>query len=962
MTQRLLTFVRRGTAAADDEHERVFIARYDALRAHAKRLVAHDRSLADDLIQDAYIQFTLTRPDLGAIVSLDAYLAALIRNLHISGIRRTTTPRVRHVAIEDYESADLAMALAGPEDLQEIRRSLIRVCEYGCLRKERSKAAGILLLRFFHGFYPAEIAQILRSTPRVVNDWLWKARREARLFVDDPTPAHLRAAAISQVDLRRLLDDDSVEIVSSLQAAIFSTSPPPCPTAKAIARWYGGDRDDAGALDVARLSHVAGCRECLNRICRRLGMASVDQRPPGDRGGPDDVGGGAGSRRPGSFEKRARQRARDVREHRPRQLQISVNGYEVGVLGVESARNDVRWTIRPDEPIAFTEVHSEQGLRLALLHVERPPDGDLVQRLRIALSDGRYLSLAIDFSGIHPALTVTYVDPELLPEAVRHPEHEAPDRTRPDSHADDGAAPAALRAWWTRLRAPRHRPRHLVPIASVPVLVACAAWWSLVSSPATPSVPALFDRAVAEEQASAPAPTAALHRTLAFDMRRVGSEVPVFTHRIDVWAGAERGTRALRVFDRTGHLVAGQWTTGGHTEVMTLGVVDDVWQAELSAIVFRDRYALVGPCTTTDVPDTYTVTCERPATRSLLDAFYPALHAQLEASRPARARLTLRKPDFRVLRLALTLPLDGVDHVVTIEERERATVPLTEVPPDTFAPDPRPRATPRTTPGGGVGRTRADARSLEVRLVDLVDRLAASDLLSVRHTGANDVIVAGLVSGEPQKRALLDGIAALDRHGTVTIDVRTFDEAARGSAPAARRVQLLESAVGAAPLEAHVRTRVPDVEAAVIVRELTPRVLAASGRLRRHALALDALLDRFDERARDQFDRPARASWSAFVRRQVTGCATALEELDALLAPYFDPGGEIPTGTSATLAGAVDRLAQEAATINEVIATMVTAPGTATGSPSGHPLPDDLRRHIQQARRETRAIGASAQP
>jgi DNA-directed RNA polymerase specialized sigma24 family protein len=61
-------------------------------------------------------------------VSTDAYLTALVRNLHISWIRRTATHQARHVAIEDYESADLALALAGPADQKE----MIRPCR--CLR------------------------------------------------------------------------------------------------------------------------------------------------------------------------------------------------------------------------------------------------------------------------------------------------------------------------------------------------------------------------------------------------------------------------------------------------------------------------------------------------------------------------------------------------------------------------------------------------------------------------------------------------------------------------------------------------------------------------------------------------------------------------------------------------------------------------------------------------------------
>jgi hypothetical protein len=62
-------------------------------------------------------------------VSLDAYLTALVRSLHISWARRTATHQARHLAIEDYESADRALALARHADQKEIKRNLISVCE-----------------------------------------------------------------------------------------------------------------------------------------------------------------------------------------------------------------------------------------------------------------------------------------------------------------------------------------------------------------------------------------------------------------------------------------------------------------------------------------------------------------------------------------------------------------------------------------------------------------------------------------------------------------------------------------------------------------------------------------------------------------------------------------------------------------------------------------------------------------
>jgi DNA-directed RNA polymerase specialized sigma24 family protein len=163
LTQGVLTLVPRSPIPAKQDHARAFLARYEALRAYSLRLTNQNRSLADDLVQDAYIQFTVAQPDLERIQNLDGYLAVLVRHLHISSIRRTAAHRFAHVPIHDDDSAELAWALARNDDAGRARDGLIAICEYACARKDTSKAASVLILRFFHGFYPPEIARILRA-------------------------------------------------------------------------------------------------------------------------------------------------------------------------------------------------------------------------------------------------------------------------------------------------------------------------------------------------------------------------------------------------------------------------------------------------------------------------------------------------------------------------------------------------------------------------------------------------------------------------------------------------------------------------------------------------------------------------------------------------------------------------------------------------------------------------------
>ena len=81
--------------------------------------------------------------------------------------------------------AELGLRAVGAATV-EATQELACVCRYACLRKGSSKAGSILILRFFHGYFPSEIAQIARCTPHLVDDWLRIARREARLFREEP--------------------------------------------------------------------------------------------------------------------------------------------------------------------------------------------------------------------------------------------------------------------------------------------------------------------------------------------------------------------------------------------------------------------------------------------------------------------------------------------------------------------------------------------------------------------------------------------------------------------------------------------------------------------------------------------------------------------------------------------------------------------------------------------------------
>src|SRR6266487_4392744 len=161
-----------------------FIERYERLHGWALALTAGDQERAEDLVHDAFIQFTLRRVELGAIENLDGYLHRMLRNMFLSEVRRASNLQQLPHSIADYESAELGLRSSDAQARLQIADELRRICRYSSERKETSKAGSVLILRFFHGYYLNEIAQVMRSSPQAVDERLKIARKEAKLFLD----------------------------------------------------------------------------------------------------------------------------------------------------------------------------------------------------------------------------------------------------------------------------------------------------------------------------------------------------------------------------------------------------------------------------------------------------------------------------------------------------------------------------------------------------------------------------------------------------------------------------------------------------------------------------------------------------------------------------------------------------------------------------------------------------------
>ena len=78
---------RRAATRPEERREQLFTERYESLLAWAMRLTS-DRAAAEDLVQDAFVQFMLGRTGLEQIENIDGYLRRMLRYMHSSRMSR----------------------------------------------------------------------------------------------------------------------------------------------------------------------------------------------------------------------------------------------------------------------------------------------------------------------------------------------------------------------------------------------------------------------------------------------------------------------------------------------------------------------------------------------------------------------------------------------------------------------------------------------------------------------------------------------------------------------------------------------------------------------------------------------------------------------------------------------------------------------------------------------------------
>jgi RNA polymerase sigma factor (sigma-70 family) len=404
-------------------NEGVFFAYRPRLLAWAIQITNGDRSDAEDLVQDFYLRITRISRSVDEMEQPEGYLFRVLRNLHIARVRRNGRDPLNILSIVDYDSVEQGLATADRRELLFARDHLRAICRHACERKSVVRSASVLILRFFHGYYPTEVMKILRAKRSSVDMLLQTARNEARLSLERPEVLRSIVPANKSFIFSSMKGEDTQRLFAELQEAIFSAAEGGCFDTVELERRYAAESDAAG-LTTLELSHLVSCRRCLDAVNKILVLPLLAERSPEDGIDRDGSGGSGGagitsirrkSDKKEPDKRKLERRARELFEHRPASLEIVVDGRVRTSQRVTAEINELHLKLARKEEPFVVEIFSEQRFCMIFLDVEAPSSADkLEQTETVLLSNGRSLVVTLSFAADGPIIHVLYRDPVML--------------------------------------------------------------------------------------------------------------------------------------------------------------------------------------------------------------------------------------------------------------------------------------------------------------------------------------------------------------------------------------------------------------------------------------------------------------------------------------------------------------------------------------------------------------------
>jgi DNA-directed RNA polymerase specialized sigma24 family protein len=254
----------RGTAFL----ERYFVSNYTEISRWAMQ-IAQDRSTSEDLVHDAFLKLSRATPS-RAMADLNSYVYVSMRNTFRTNVQKGRRFLPEASANDNHTLSERADEVALAQS--RVAEELFSICEYACSRKSRSISASILILRFFLGYFPAEISRVVNRSRNSVDLRIAAFRRE----LEDQRAVSSNSTENAASSLPTYGSDDLFE---RLRAQIGRSVEGRCFTVPDLKRVY---RKDSNSPSRKELSHLVSCETCLDLANSLLRLAPLSQRNPID--------------------------------------------------------------------------------------------------------------------------------------------------------------------------------------------------------------------------------------------------------------------------------------------------------------------------------------------------------------------------------------------------------------------------------------------------------------------------------------------------------------------------------------------------------------------------------------------------------------------------------------------------------------------------------------------------------
>ncbi len=791
------------------------------------------------------------------------------------------------------------------------------------------------------------------------------------------------------------------DFLNELRSMVFHSNHGDCLTRAELNDLYSVAH--GSPMECAQLAHIVSCPSCLDEVNRMIGLPLLSERMPtetlgrdkrakGPHGGGAAGGGGFGI---GNW----RRRVRRVFEHKPQELSVAVNGYVQATQTVNSELSELNLNIDLTEDISFIEVFSEQKLRLLLLNVDDlPPAGPGERTQLMEMSDGRTLSLKLEFRSPWPTLNVAYHDPtykeveELLAKSDGDeslPFVNDPLVARAQEHAPENRL-LKLFAQVRRVFFNRNfwlRPGTVTAVFAL-IVIGVLLWSRFHANTPPLTATELLQQASQVEQSIAARTDTVFHRMVTVEEYDASSRNLISRHKAESWHNAEKQITARRFFDEKNNLVAGEWDRAdgrtfyqhgakaerrGTDSALTL---DNAWSFDLSANEFS---SLIGanPTFVEDRAGAYTIAYEGQSTQRLFKATLTLSKADLHAT---EMTLLIRAVDSKAAGPAAS-PLREYRFMETSFERHAPTT----VAPAVFDPEPELISTKGTPTGNSKLETGAPSTpavaplpptasaELEVEVLSLINQSGADlgDQVNVRRTPEGQLLVRGIVETDKRKDEILRALAPVANNPAVRLKIETEAEALRsqrgGDQKGRITIERLESSSDKIPADAELRRYFTargftGAQLDQAVNQFAGRMVDRSLAALRHAGALERLAQRFSLEQLRTLNPEAKSKWLSLLRSHAQALERDLNSLHRELGPFINeagPGAQIRIESDADLQQTIHRLFELCTTSDQAVRAALTI---SEGGNSSAIKSSQFSRSLSGAEALANGIGAVAQP